>query len=404
MTMDPRLYMLAGTFALLVIALITSLVSVVKAVRRRRIRPSGPLAPPAAMSALPPAQRVEFDTSLESLESKAREDGLSAELLVPLRSEPWIPPEQPAPAETLPEASLEMRIASYPVAERQLTVPAVRTSEEPSATSSVPEPPAEAPATPDLGRIPAALSSVPEVVSESQYDVVVLPETVAEAVVDAEPVPLGPPGEPLEVEPSPFSDRPVAPEPQPLQIWLPPHVSEVQVQPEQSMAEPGATDQLWQPQPREQQDLPTIAPADDAFGPALTLASPGEAQPWEIPVVLAPAIERPATVIHEPPPEPVVQPSEPAAPRLPRPRAVVRAAAPEREEIPSAARISPLAAQTVAAHPDVRDFAPDLVMAAPVEMWFGDHRIGVKHGSKTYDQFRRYADVLFDDLRAAGKV
>jgi hypothetical protein len=39
-----------------------------------------------------------------------------------------------------------------------------------------------------------------------------------------------------------------------------------------------------------------------------------------------------------------------------------------------------------------------------VEMWFGDHRVGVKHGTKTYDQFRRYADSLFDDLRGAGNA
>jgi hypothetical protein len=33
-------------------------------------------------------------------------------------------------------------------------------------------------------------------------------------------------------------------------------------------------------------------------------------------------------------------------------------------------------------------------MAAPVEMWFGDARVGVKGGTATYDRFRKYADVL----------
>ena len=43
----------------------------------------------------------------------------------------------------------------------------------------------------------------------------------------------------------------------------------------------------------------------------------------------------------------------------------------------------------------------ELVMAAPVEMWFGESRIGVKAGTKTYAQFRKYADVLFADLHEA---
>jgi hypothetical protein len=38
-------------------------------------------------------------------------------------------------------------------------------------------------------------------------------------------------------------------------------------------------------------------------------------------------------------------------------------------------------------------------MVAPIEMWFGDARIGVKAGTKTYAQFRKYADVLIDGLK-----
>jgi hypothetical protein len=41
---------------------------------------------------------------------------------------------------------------------------------------------------------------------------------------------------------------------------------------------------------------------------------------------------------------------------------------------------------------------PDLVLETPVEMWFGDARVGVKPGSATYERFRKYADVLFADL------
>lgn len=45
--------------------------------------------------------------------------------------------------------------------------------------------------------------------------------------------------------------------------------------------------------------------------------------------------------------------------------------------------------------------APELTLVAPVEMWFGDSRVGVKAGSRTYELFQKYASVLFDDLQRA---
>ena len=59
---------------------------------------------------------------------------------------------------------------------------------------------------------------------------------------------------------------------------------------------------------------------------------------------------------------------------------------------PSASRepLAPLA---------LRSQTPELVMVAPVEMWFGEARVGVKAGTKTYEQFRRYADILLGDLK-----
>lgn len=41
---------------------------------------------------------------------------------------------------------------------------------------------------------------------------------------------------------------------------------------------------------------------------------------------------------------------------------------------------------------------PEVDMVAPVEMWFGDSRVGVRPGTRTYDQFRKYADNLLNDL------
>ena len=41
------------------------------------------------------------------------------------------------------------------------------------------------------------------------------------------------------------------------------------------------------------------------------------------------------------------------------------------------------------------------VLAAPVELWFGDSRVAVRPGSDTDARFQRFAKVLLDDLRSA---
>jgi len=48
--------------------------------------------------------------------------------------------------------------------------------------------------------------------------------------------------------------------------------------------------------------------------------------------------------------------------------------------------------------------AREYVLVAPVELHFtlGEGRVGVKHGSRTYAEFRRLADVLMDDYRSSG--
>jgi hypothetical protein len=65
--------------------------------------------------------------------------------------------------------------------------------------------------------------------------------------------------------------------------------------------------------------------------------------------------------------------------------------------MPDASPKLPIAAAPAGS--DARSKIPEHVLVAPVEMWFGDHRVGVKAGSKTYDQFQRMAQVLFDDLK-----
>ncbi len=189
---------------------------------------------------------------------------------------------------------------------------------------------------------------------------------------------------------------------EPVPVWAPPSVSEVPAQAELTAPEPPATEVFWESVLREQQDLPTIVAAGAVLG-QLDPPKPAAPDPATPGTPFA-AIDRPPVVVHQPQqaygdegtPATAPQPA-----RAPRPRAVVRAATPERGAATSAGRLAPLATQASDPQSKERSLAPELTMAAPVEMWFGDHRVGVKHGTKTYDQFRRYADSLFDDLRGA---
>jgi len=88
--------------------------------------------------------------------------------------------------------------------------------------------------------------------------------------------------------------------------------------------------------------------------------------------------------------------------RPPRPKTIVRSlvedARPSQRKVP----LEPLAATQPKPDSSLgRSKLDEIVMAAPVEMWFGESRIGVKAGTKTYAQFRKYADVLFADLHEA---
>ena len=150
------------------------------------------------------------------------------------------------------------------------------------------------------------------------------------------------------------------------------------------------------------QDLPTIVAAGAVLD-QLDAQKPAAPEP-AVPGAPFAAIERPPVVVHQPQQADGDTSTAAAAPqpaRAPRPRAVVRAATPEQGASTSSGRLAPLATQVSDPQSRERSLAPELTMAAPVEMWFGDHRVGVKHGTKTYDQFRRYADALFDDLRGA---
>ena len=135
--------------------------------------------------------------------------------------------------------------------------------------------------------------------------------------------------------------------------------------------------------------------------------------------VVVPEPEPAPVVVPEPAPVPVVVP-EPVVEPVPLPMAQHHSTAewidelvaqlegetaPEPEPLPAPEPEPQLAPEPepqppVRTHPDV----PEHELVAPVEMWFGDVRIGVKPGTKTYDRFQRIAQVLFDDLKKASSA
>ena len=127
-------------------------------------------------------------------------------------------------------------------------------------------------------------------------------------------------------------------------------------------------------------------------------------QPAPVPEPVVPVpVPQPAPVPEPVVPVPVPQPAP--VPGIPRPRAIVpdQPVPPLIEDRPRAARVAPSIDRppsTVIATP-VENRVPEHVLVAPVEMWFGDARVGVKRGSKTYEQFQRIAHVLFLDLESA---
>ena len=167
--MDPRLYMLAGTFALLVIAVTVALISMLRTVRAgRRATQGGPPAPPPEWTDLPPATERTFDPSLDGLHVEVAHDSPSASLLTPLRTGVWRPPESPAPAHELHSVALNRRIAEHPAPRTEpvwaSTVPVVAPSEPAPVPSAVAAPPSTpVPAAQVVHAPVAAPPSVPRV-------------------------------------------------------------------------------------------------------------------------------------------------------------------------------------------------------------------------------------------------
>lgn len=183
----------------------------------------------------------------------------------------------------------------------------------------------------------------------------------------------------------------------------------------------------WRPplEPAPAAHLPAVSLAERTrgFGPSVSPAAPASATPDPPPGDHAKRLEtlpvvRPVSqsdvatplVTAEPEPAFVWQPSvtEPHSEvlRSVEPATTVSPEQPQRPKaharvIPEGDTAAPAQAESPArTHEPRLGVSADFVeMVAPIEMWFGDYRVGVKSGSKTHAQFRKYADALLGDLR-----
>lgn len=414
--MDVRPYIIGGTFIALIAAVIWFFVSLRRA-RAASLAARLDAQHLQAAAALTPS--AELDTSLEGLSVEVSPDAVSASLLTPLKEVEWEPPQQPAPIEELHDASLDGRIADFKAApavpEPAFSVEAYSPWEVADGTelpieepwAPEPEPPAVTPewkaAVPVVGTEPSDEVDDDEFAAE-------LAELMPTTVLPIVPVSMPVPEEPV-VEPAP---EPVI-EPEPVPVIEPEAAYEPAAVPVMSTEQAFEVEHEPEFEPLEIQ-LPEPAPVDElvALGVELTpvpVPAPAEPEPVPVPAEPEPEPAQPAgdwegllrehqglpTVTDRPevkvttaePPQPAPAPVPVAPARPPRPRVVVAGVVIEAPE-PDAQPVT-----------RVRPEVPELVMAAPVEMWFGDSRVGVKAGTATYDRFRKYADVLFEDLKAS---
>jgi len=273
--------------------------------------------------------------------------------------------------------------------------------------------------------VPAALAPIPTPVAApaSEIDSTV-PDVVAAATrvspsLPTPPVPAPAFAAPTVPVPAPTPEPAVAYEPAaaPLPTPTPPSAPAPEAAPAPAPAAAAA------PTP-----APPAVPAPAAIA-APALASPRPVAPEVVPSPVAFPVIQPAATIPVPEPAAALAPAPTATAAVPqpaRPAAVVHAAVGAQEPPqtipgsgPPAARPKahvrtelladtdharvipqpPVPPDDAATSLGLRSQAPDYKMAAPVEMWFGQSRIGVKAGTKTYAQFRRYADVLLADLK-----
>jgi hypothetical protein len=396
--MDVRVAILGGTFLLLVAAVLAFVITLARAARAARFE-STPTQYPS--SGYPVITTSPVDPRTSAFEVGSGREDLSEALLAPMSDEPWIPPAQPASPAQLQDIALDERIARFQ--------PAPDIPEPAFSVETYEEWKVAAPTQP-IPIVPEVLRAEPVVAIQAPTVEAVVAEMDEDALFDAEIaalMPLAPPSapEPLpapkpapEPAPAPLPEPAAAPAPEPAPELAPGPLPapapepapapapapEPEPEPQPAPApepEPAEQDDesVWQSIMREEQGLPSIVTST-------LLPAPEPVAP------LPPLPERPAAVVHaEPAPQPVVA-EEPRRQRPARPSVRVAGAYVETESLEVDVR-------TIDTQASARDSAPEIRMAAPVEMWFGSDRVGVKAGTKTYDQFMKYAGVLLGDLQ-----
>lgn len=386
--MDERLIVLAVTFLLLVVSLVVLVVTIARARRVRReaaaqAAPLWPTGPDAAERA---------DTFAPAT------GGMAAVLSQPLRTGAWQPDAgrdddlatPAAPGDywdaLVEEPSLLVREDAAPVADRapEAVPQAVGEPDHPVAPA-IEAAAASGPV--DAG--PAMSSSIDDIVAGLEAQISAEPSVVVPAPVvpqaQVQPEPLS---EPVASEPVTEPAVPSAPLPAPVieQVTAP-------------AAEPIPSDAVGDA--TESVELADLMREFDVEPTAAPVSAPAPA-PAPVAVIPDASVDRPQATV----PQRAVPPADDGRPRAEaparpvaadRPTAVVR---PVESTDPAAAPVD--ASARAAVLPSGRhEGVPEHILVAPVEMWFGDHRVGVKAGSRTYEQFQRIAKVLFDDLKAS---
>ncbi|MHB9003717.1 MAG: hypothetical protein ACYC6C_06590 [Coriobacteriia bacterium] len=453
--MDPRLPILAGALAFLAFALLVLLITLVRARRASRhadadshrydsVRTGGrdrELFSPATggmAAVLSQPLRTGAWHPDETAAALGAAPAPSGDYWDNLINEPSLLVRDPVdtsvqPAQQTPGAPVEVWLQELVadldaenVAKQSFTPPVPQPSVP---ITSVAVPPL---ATPSEDRRSQAI-----VQPASVYEFTPEPLVTPVPVVVPAPAPASPAPAPPEPEPAPepqVAPAPPEPEPEP-EPPVAPAPPEPAPEPEPPVA-PAPPEPVPVPAPAPvPEPEPASAPAPEPAPPVAPMPSAPPMPVTEPVVVPSPAIA-PVSVLppvapSPPTPAPVVVPTPPA-PRPDRPKVIVPSqpvppAQDERPKVASPVRESEVRPAVVVRTPDApfaprddssvilparpgievpddtgpRSRAPEHVLVAPVEMWFQEHRVGVKAGSKTYDQFQRIAQVLFDDLKQA---
>ncbi|MDP2233091.1 MAG: hypothetical protein Q8K89_05615 [Actinomycetota bacterium] len=399
--MDTRLIILAATFALVVVSILLLIVALMRS-RKADMLADEPMPIPGNWPMLASAPDETQAQTLDGSPFDVPQSGMAAVLSQPLRTGTWRP-NSPEPESATASPSGDYWDSLIDESDLLLKSPGVQ--KEP-----IPVP------------IPAP-------------GIVPTPNPVPEPVAPFEPQP--------EPEPEPEPEREAEPESEPtpelvplLQPSLPVSnqsdfdATETLVVQSPQLTDDAARDWLEDLVAELEADIP-VAPRVEL--PAVSTPAPVVAALTSIPAlvpapVVVPVPEPVPAIVNEPTSTPeaeiaeimasfsAVPSAEPrpmaSVPSTPIPPAVDHrpsAAVPPRvpQDRPAVVAHAPASAPaTNEPQASVRSTAPALTppvheLVAPVEMWFGDARVGVKPGSKTYDRFQRIAKVLFDDLARA---